>query len=140
MLLDTRRWTPVASRRSVAGAKPGVARGPMENSEQTARRLERRRAPRFSCAVELEMEWGSAVLQGRIRDISASGMFIESPDPLWVGAGFSARLKLEQPLRVDCFVKRIEPGRGMGVSVTLPEDSLRSRYEGIVESLSRLSS
>lgn len=85
------------------------------------------------------MEWGSVVLLGRIRDISASGMFIESPDPLWVGAGFSARLKLDEPLRVNCFVKRIEPGLGMGVSVSLPEDSFRERYQSFLESLARSS-
>jgi len=45
------------------------------------------------------------------RDISANGMFIEAADPLWIGAGFTARLNSKQPLTVDCSVKRIEPGR-----------------------------
>ena len=66
----------------------------MSSGEQTTRRLERRRAARFNCALDLEMEWGSTLLRGRVRDISASGAFVELPDPLWVGAGFSARLVL----------------------------------------------
>jgi hypothetical protein len=86
------------------------------------------------------MEWGSAVLCGRIRDISASGMFIESPDPLWVGAGFSARLKLSERVHVNCFVKRVEPGNGMGVAVSLPEDDRKERYRDFVQSLARAGS
>jgi hypothetical protein len=82
------------------------------------------------------MEWGSELLRGRVRDISASGMFIESLDPLWVGAGFSARLKLDEPMQVDCFVRRVEPGRGMGVTVALPEDERRQRYQSLLQSLS----
>jgi hypothetical protein len=99
------------------------------------RRLERRWAPRYSFRADLEIEWGSAVLRGSTRDISSNGMFIESPDPLWVGAGFTARLGLEQPVRVDCFVKRVEPGRGMGVSVTVPEEQ-QHRFQQLLSSIS----
>jgi hypothetical protein len=111
--------------------------GLVNSGDQSARRLERRRAPRYHCAIDLEMEWGSALLRGRIRDISASGMFIESQDPLWIGAGFTARLVLEDPVKVDCFVRRVEPGRGMGVSVNLQEEERRQRYQSFLESLSR---
>ena len=93
--------------------------------------------PRFACSVELEMEWGSARLRGRICDASASGMFIESADPLWVGAGFRAWLTLDQPVQVDCFVRRVEAGRGMGVSVALPEDGPRQHYQQFVQALAR---
>jgi len=44
-------------------------------------------------------------------------MFIEAIDPLWLGAGFTARLTLDRPVKLNCFVKRVEPGHGMGVSV-----------------------
>lgn len=81
------------------------------------------------------MEWGSVVLRGRTRDLSASGMFIESPDPLWIGAGFAARLSLDPPIRVDCSVRRIEPGHGMGVTVTLPEEESRARYLSFLQQL-----
>lgn len=108
----------------------------MTTGDTSSRRTERRWAPRYSFRADLEIEWGSAVLLGNTRDISANGMFIESPDPLWVGAGFSARLVLDQPVRIDCSVRRIEPGRGMGVSVTLPEEPHLKRYQDLVGLLS----
>jgi hypothetical protein len=74
------------------------------------------------------MEWGSAVLRGRTRDISSSGMFIELSDPLWVGAEFAARMVLREPVRVDCSVKRVEPERGMGVTYVLPGEESRRRF------------
>jgi PilZ domain len=106
----------------------------MSNADHP-RRLERRWAPRYSFRTDLEIEWGSALLRGSTRDISSNGMFIESPDPLWVGAGFTARLGLEQPVKVDCFVKRVEPGRGMGVAVTVSEEQ-QPRYRELLSSLS----
>ncbi len=108
----------------------------MDSGDQPARRLERRWAPRYSFRADLEIEWGSAVLRGSTRDISASGMFIEAVDPLWVGAGFTARLNLSQPLRVDCFVKRIEPGLGMGVSVALSESESQKLFHDLLSALS----
>jgi len=77
--------------------------------------IERRRHPRYGCSNELEIEWGSEVLRASVRDISNSGMFISTTDPLWMRAEFSARIPLPQPLVLDCVVRRIEPGRGMGV-------------------------
>jgi PilZ domain len=106
----------------------------MSNADHP-RRLERRWAPRYSFRTDLEIEWGSALLRGSTRDISSNGMFIESPDPLWVGAGFTARLGLDQPVRVDCFVKRVEPGLGMGVTVSVPQEQ-QQRYRELLSSLS----
>ena len=108
----------------------------MGNGEHTSRRLERRWAPRYSFRADLEIEWGSAVLRASTRDISSNGMFIEALDPLWVGAGFTARLNLERPLQMDCSVKRIEPGRGMGVSVSLSENESQKLYLDLLSSLS----
>ncbi len=108
----------------------------MGNGEHSARRLERRWAPRYSFRADLEIEWGSVVLRASTRDISANGMFIEAADPLWIGAGFTARLNLPQPLTVDCSVKRIEPGRGMGVSVALAESESQRIYQELLSGLS----
>jgi hypothetical protein len=108
----------------------------MSTLEHPSRRLERRWAPRYSFRAELEIEWGSAVLRGKTRDISANGMFIESADTLWVGAGFTARLALDHPLQMDCSVKRIEPGRGMAVAVTVSEEQQVQRYHDLIASLS----
>src|SRR5262249_9212094 len=88
--------------------------GSMAIGDQGSRRSERRWAQRYAFRADLEIEWGSAVLRGNTRDISSNGMFIESSDTLWVGAGFSARLVIDRPVKLDCSVKRVEPGRGMG--------------------------
>src|SRR5579863_2778640 len=112
----------------------------MESGEQRSRHLERRWAPRYSFRADLEIEWGSAVLRASTRDISSNGMFIESVDPLWIGAGFTAHLVLDRRVKVDCSVKRIEPGRGMGVSVTLSEDQHEQSYQQLLDSLSHTGS
>jgi hypothetical protein len=104
-------------------------------ADYPVRRIERRWAPRYFFRAELEIEWGSALLRAKTRDISASGMFIESADTLWVGAGFAARLALADPLKVDCSVKRVEPGRGMAVSVILPEQQQLQRYHDLIATL-----
>ena len=108
----------------------------MGSGDHPARRLERRWAPRYSFRADLEIEWGSAVLRASTRDISSNGMFIEAIDPLWIGAGFTARLNLARPLLMDCSVKRIEPGRGMGVSVSLSENESQKLYQDLLSSLS----
>jgi hypothetical protein len=108
----------------------------MATGDLPSRRTERRRAARFAFRTELDIEWGSAVLRGSTRDLSASGMFIEAADTLWIGAGFTARLKLEQPVQLDCSVKRVEPGRGMGVSVDLSKAESHQRYNDLLARLS----
>jgi len=96
---------------------------------------ERRRAPRFRYQASLEIEWGSARLRARTRDISEGGMFIEADDVLWVGAGFRARMALESPFWMDCSVKRVEPGSGMGVTVVLREDQSQRYYRDLLAKL-----
>jgi hypothetical protein len=108
----------------------------MGSADHSARRLERRWAPRYSFRADLEIEWGSAVLRASTRDISANGMFIEAMDPLWIGAGFTARLNLERPVKLDCFVKRIEPGHGMGVAVAVAESESQRLFHDLLSTLS----
>ncbi len=105
-------------------------------TDPSVRRLERRWAQRYSFRAGLDIEWGSAVLRASTRDVSASGMFIESSDPLWVGAGFSASLQLEHPVRVDCRVRRVEPGLGMGVTVSFPQEQQQT-YQELISKLSQ---
>jgi PilZ domain len=105
-------------------------------AESSLRRTERRWAPRYDFRASLDIEWGSAVLRASTRDVSSNGMFIESLDPLWVGAGFTANLQLERPVKVVCSVKRVEPGRGMGVSVSLPDEQQES-YQQLISRLSQ---
>jgi hypothetical protein len=96
---------------------------------------DRRRAPRYQFQAVLEIEWGSARLKARTRDISADGMFIEAEDVLWVGAGFRARLATESPFCLECSVKRVEPGLGMGVTVELREDRSQQHYQNLLAKL-----
>jgi hypothetical protein len=107
----------------------------MGSGDHPSRRLERRWAQRYPFRTDLEIEWGSAVLRGNTRDISSNGMFIEVPDTLWVGAGFTARLTLPQPVKLDCMVKRVEPGSGMGVSVAVAEEESLKLYHQLLSSL-----
>jgi len=132
-IADTAFWRMLTAHESTPAATGGST-GSMSSGDHP-RRLERRWAPRYSFHADLEIEWGSALIRGRTRDISSNGMFIESADPLWVGAGFTARLGLERPVKVDCFVKRVEPGRGMGVAVVVPEEQ-QQRYRELLTSLS----
>ena len=96
-----------------------------------------RRPPRYPFYNALKIEWGSSLLQGRICDISAEGMFIEIASPLWVGASFSAQLSLDKPLRVDCTVHRVEPGRGMGVRVAVTDEESSKQFAALLEALAR---
>ena len=111
----------------------------MNTEESGSRGLDRRRAPRFPYQAHLEIEWGSARLKARTRDISAGGMFIESEDVLWVGAGFRARFGAERPLWLDCSVKRVEPGRGMGVAISLPEEQSQRHFQDLLAKLAAAS-
>src|SRR5271163_1480482 len=127
-------------RRRSLGSLPGGFARSMGSGEHPARRLERRWAPRYDFRADLEIEWGSAVLRASTRDVSSNGMFIESVDPLWIGAGFTAHLVLDRPVKVNCSVKRIEPGVGMGVSVTVSEGQHEQRYQDLLASLSNTGS
>src|ERR1700722_13041756 len=128
--IERRRSFQAQSSRDPKGATSQVMSG-----GDHPRRSERRWAPRFDYRTDLEIEWGSAVLRARTRDISSNGMFIESTDPLWVGAGFTAHIGADRPVKVDCFVKRVEPGLGMGVSVNVPEEH-RQRFADLLYQVS----
>lgn len=108
----------------------------MASGEPIARRTERRWATRFSFRANLEIEWGSAVLRGSTRDVSANGMFIEAADTLWVGAGFTVRLDLGHPVELHCSVKRVEPGYGMGVTVSAAQAENQQCFRDLLSSLS----
>jgi PilZ domain-containing protein len=114
---------------------PAEGIGSMSTGELRIQNSERRRAPRYDYQAFLEIEWGSARLKARTRDISAGGMFIEAEDVLWVGAGFRARMAMESPFWLDCLVKRVEPGRGMGVTVELREDHSQRHYQDLLAKL-----
>ncbi|MGB7023142.1 MAG: PilZ domain-containing protein [Candidatus Acidiferrales bacterium] len=76
---------------------------------------ERRRHARYPCKAQVEITWGEVTLDATLRDISASGMYLETHEPLWARAEFSARVLLPEILRVDCVVRRVDASNGMVV-------------------------
>ncbi len=98
-------------------------------------RQERRKNRRVSFRTGLVIGWGSKTMDGATRDISLSGMFIETSEPLWLRAEFTARLSLPEPIEVDCIVRRIEPGRGMGVEFRDLPEAEREQLEMLVRKL-----
>ena len=98
---------------------------------------DRRRHPRYHFEISVELEWGSSILNGLVRDISAGGMRIEMADPLWIGARFLAVIALEPPLRVECVVRRVEPGKAMGVTFATRTAEERARLVALLESLGK---
>ncbi|MFZ0702784.1 MAG: PilZ domain-containing protein [Candidatus Acidiferrales bacterium] len=79
---------------------------------------ERRRHKRYPCKAAVKITWGQVSLEARLRDISASGMYLETPEPLWARAQFSAVLMLPEVIRVECIVRRVDAGKGMVIEFT----------------------
>jgi hypothetical protein len=97
---------------------------------------ERHVSVRYEFSAEIEIEWCSRKIWGRVRNVSRHGMFIELPDLPVVNAAFPARLALNKPLGMECVVRRLVPGRGIGVTVTIPGREERRRYEALLAALS----
>lgn len=96
----------------------------------------RREHRRLNYAAEVEIEWGSAIEHGHTSDLSLGGMMLEMANPLWLGAEFRARLHLEEvPLEVDCVVKRIIAGIGMGVEFVAIKPADRERLRKLLDTL-----
>ena len=98
---------------------------------------ERRRSLRREFHANLEIDWGSAVLTGKVRDISPRGLFIELIPALWVGATFRARLKLNPALPLDCTVARVEPQNGVAVEFEIADRNGKAQLDALLSSLSK---
>jgi hypothetical protein len=79
---------------------------------------ERRRHKRYSCHAPVKITWGDVTLEATLRDISMSGMRLETREPLWARAQFSAQIMLPESIRVECVVRRVDAGKGMVVEFT----------------------
>jgi hypothetical protein len=115
------------------GGKKKMTTQPLE---EVTTKTERRHFLRREFRGKLEMEWGSAMLTGDVRDIGPGGLFIEMMHPLWVGAAFRARLILSPVLLLDCTVVRVEPGMGVAVVYEVSEESGKAQLEALLVSLS----
>ncbi len=96
---------------------------------------ERRRSPRYPFQTDVEVQWGFETLSALMTDVALSGMFIATSNPLWVGAAFTVRILLAEPITVDCTVRRVLPGKGMGVSFEKIADEDRGRLAKLIETL-----
>ncbi len=101
-------------------------------------RTERRQFHRRKFRGKMEIEWGSAILTGEVRDIGPKGLFVELTPPLWVGAAFRARLIMDPVLILNCTVARVEPGVGIAVVFDVAEESGRAQLEALLLSLPSL--
>ncbi len=106
-----------------------------ENVGEAFSGVERRWAPRYPFDAPVEIEWGSSIIKGQVRDISRTGMFIAPAESLWIGARFTARIVLEAPIAVECTVKRVEPGRGIGVQMDVTMVASRAIFDELIARL-----
>ena len=107
---------------------------PVDASGQT----ERRQFNRRQLVGTIEIEWGSTILTGLVRDIGPQGLFVELAPPLWVGATFLARLLGDPPLQLNCTVRRVEPGTGIAVTFELAEESGKVQLEKLLAQLPKV--
>ncbi len=107
-------------------------------SDEATPRIERRQFHRRKFRGKLEIEWGSAILIGEVRDIGPRGLFVELIPPLWLGAAFRARLILNPVLLLNCTVARVEPGMGIAVVFEVAEEGGKAQLEALLLSLPAL--
>ena len=89
---------------------------------------------RYYFYVDAEIAWRLRTLWGRVSNISRGGMFIEVADPPPLNTSVSVYLALDTPLRLECVVRRVVAGRGIGVTLTVPEEG-ETRFEGLLLAL-----
>ena len=99
--------------------------------------IERRKSLRYKFEGAIAINWGGTVLSGRVHEIDSQGMFVEISNPLWICATFYSQLMAENPNLLDCVVRWVEPGRGMGISVVAPREEGRKRFAALIDTLSR---
>ncbi len=96
---------------------------------------ERRKHPRYGVQLDAKIDLGSEVCPVLVTDVSMEGMFLVTDSPLLVGASFTARVLLDPPLVLHCVVRRVLPGRGMGVQFDRMPDTTRARLEKLLARL-----
>lgn len=76
-------------------------------------------------------------MEATLRDISASGMYLETHEPLWARAQFSAHLMLPEAIRVECVVRRVDAGKGMVVEFTDITQEAKMNLQHLIWKLAR---
>ena len=94
---------------------------------------ERRALPRYRFYARLEMILGSKVRWGRVCNISEAGMCIATCEYLSVNTRFCGRLALETPLPMECVVRWVVPGRGIGVTISFLCEEEKARFYALLQ-------
>lgn len=96
---------------------------------------ERRKSLRYKFDGLVGIGLGDNMVNSHVRNMGRDGMFIEMPSPLSIGTVFTAQLALKAPVLIKCVVRRVEPGRGMGVSIVAPGTEGRKRLAAFLDTL-----
>jgi hypothetical protein len=107
------------------------------NDKSSATEVNRRVSPRYQFQVDIEIQWRSQRVWGRVKNISREGMFIELDDVPEPGARFFGNLSLNAPLRVIGLVRRTVPQYGIGVSFVIPDQVDKRRFEALLIALAQ---
>jgi len=97
----------------------------------------RRRASRVATGEDLYTFWSCDGREGlsRIRDLSLSGLFIESPVEQEVGAPMKLDFLAEEgPIRANAAVCYVKPGRGVGLKLIAIHQQDFERFAGLIQS------
>ena len=99
--------------------------------------LDRREYHRARYFAEVEVERGSEHFRTRISDITLDGLLIETTESFEPGTEFHARVFLPEPppLEVDCIVKRVVEGVGIGVVFAELAPAQLARLRKLVDGL-----
>lgn len=98
---------------------------------------DRRVSPRYQFEIDIEIQWGSKIIWGRVENISREGMFIELDDVPEAGEQFTGNLSLNVPLRIIGLVRRTVPHYGIGVSFVIPEPEDQRRFAALLVALAK---
>ncbi len=97
---------------------------------------------RFSSRVEtpgdVYVYWSSGGYNdtSRVRDLSSRGLFVQTRKPGAVGAKSNLDFLVEEgQIRAEAIVRRIEPGRGLGLKFTAVRDEDRRRLADLMKRL-----
>ena len=93
---------------------------------------ERRKNPRFKCNAPIKLFWGEVTIDAKLRDISATGMYIETNEPLWLRAEFSASVLIPDRFSVRCVVRRVDEGKGMVVEYLEVSSDVRMKLNHLL--------
>ena len=72
----------------------------------------------------------------RVRDVSLSGLFIETAKPKAVGLRAKVHFLVQEgQIRADAVVRHVEPGRGLGLKFTAVNDRDRQHFIALLNRL-----